>query len=86
MVQRGPDKSVSNERILFEIMIGDGPAVFASELETELPLSRQQITSRLDQLESQNLVTSKKASGRRLWWLTEKGKGRLSETARDELN
>lgn len=85
MAKRGPERVVSDDRILLEILLASGPAVFASELEAELPLSRQQITNRLSGLEDGGFVMSKLASGRRVFWLTDEGHERVIRAARDQL-
>lgn len=82
-MSRGPDRTVTDERILLEFILNPGPAFFASEFEDDLPVTRQRITGILDEMEDDGLVTSKKASGRRLWWLTDKGEERVTSTARE---
>jgi predicted ArsR family transcriptional regulator len=86
MKNRGPERTVSDERILLEILLARGPAVFSSEVAESVPLSRQQIRSRLANLEEEGFVASKSASGRRLWWLTDRGEKRVQDTARDQLS
>lgn len=85
MAKRGADRTVSDERILLEFLLSPDPALFTSEVSEPLPLSRQRINDLLDQLESDGFVTSKTASGRRLWWLTPAGTKRVTEAAREEL-
>lgn len=60
--------------------------MFTSEIENELPLSRQQLNNRLSGLEEDGYVTSKKASGRRLWWLTDRGCKQVAEAVRETLD
>ncbi len=86
MPKRGPDPDIPDERLLFEIMFARGPAVFTSEVEQELDLSRQRINERLTSLEEEDLLVSKKASGRRLWWITEAGKAQAAEFIRENLS
>ncbi len=86
MSKRGPEPDISDERLLFEIMLVRGPAAFASEIEEQVPLSRQRISKRLGQLEDAGLVVSKKAAGRRLWWVTDAGKKQASDTVRERLS
>jgi len=81
----GRDKSVSDSRLLVEFVLASDPAFFASELADNVPISRVQVNSRLDQLEEQGLVASKTASGRRLWWLTDDGRQRATEAVRDRF-
>ena len=86
MSKRGPEPDISDERLLLEMMLARGPAVFASEIEEEIPLSRQRISNRLGNLEEVGLVVSKKAAGRRLWWVTDSGKQKASTYMREELS
>ena len=86
MAKRGPEPDIPDDRLLFEIMLVRGPAAFASEIEEQVPLSRQRITKRLNDLEDEGLVVSKKATGRRLWWLTDSGKAKASSSIREKLS
>lgn len=85
MSKRGPEPDISDERLIFEIILTRGPAAFASEIEENIELSRQRITKRLSGLEDDGLVVSKKASGRRLWWVTDSGKKKASDAIREKL-
>lgn len=85
MVKRGPDKTVSDERILIEMLVAEGPAVFTSEIENEVSITRQRLNDRLSELEESGYVTSKHASGRRLWWLTSEGVELAKEYARADM-
>jgi len=86
MPNRGPEPNTSDERLLIEILLTRGPAAFASEIEEEVPLSRQRISKRLGDLESDGLVVSKKAAGRRLWWATDAGKSAAADAIRQEIS
>lgn len=86
MPNTGPERSVTNDRILLEFVLNSGPAFFASEFEEHLSISRQRINEILDELEEDGYVTSKKASGRRLWWLTDEGNERVSRIARERFD
>lgn len=85
MAKTGPERQVTDERLMLEIVINPDPAVFASEIEENVPISRQRVTGRLDDLEEKQFVYSKRASGRRLWWLTQKGRERVEERAREAI-
>lgn len=85
MPSPGKDRTVTDDRLLLEFVLGSGPAFFASEFEEDLDLSRQRISQILDELEGEGYVASKKASGRRLWWLTEKGEQRVAKAARERF-
>jgi|GEM_PF-507560 DNA-binding MarR family transcriptional regulator len=86
MPNRGPGPDIPDERLLFEIMLVRGPAAFASEIEEQISLSRQRITKRLNDLEDEDLAVSKRAAGRRLWWVTDSGKAKASAHIRDKLS
>ncbi|WP_181691366.1 MarR family transcriptional regulator [Natronomonas sp. LN261] len=79
------DREVSDERVLLEFLLTSDPALFTSELSENLPITRQRVGQLLNELEQDGLVTSKKASGRRLWWLTTSGKEYIAGIARERL-
>jgi len=85
MAKRGSDRKVSDDRILLEFLLSPDPALFTSEISDPLPLSRQRINDLLNNMEERGLVTSKTASGRRLWWMTTEGHKKVSEAAREDL-
>jgi len=82
MARRGPERTVRDERLLLEFIVSADPAFFSSEIAENVPLSRPQVNDRLDQLEDAGLVTSKTASGRRLWWITPDGREAVASRAR----
>lgn len=87
MGEVGRDRSVTDERILLEFLLTSDPALFTSEVSAELPITRQRVNQILEELENEEgYVTSKRASGRRLWWLTPKGHEYIAEVAREKLN
>jgi predicted transcriptional regulator len=85
MAKRGSNRKVSDDRILLEFLLSADPALFTSEVSDPLPLSRQRVNDLLNELEKEGLVTSKTASGRRLWWMTPEGHQQVVEAARDKL-
>ena len=85
MGERGADRSVKNERVLLEFLLSADPALFTIEVAENLPLSRQRVNTILDELEGDGLVKSKRKSGRRLWWITNKGHAKVAESAREKL-
>lgn len=86
MPTRGPEERVSKERLLLEVFVHPDPALFASEIEPEVPITRQRINERLDKLEDEGLVYSKHASGRRIWWMTQSGREFVAEAAREAIS
>ncbi|GAA0297227.1 hypothetical protein GCM10009066_09450 [Halarchaeum salinum] len=75
----GRKKDVSDMEILRAIQTIPGPAFLTSELADRIGLSRQGTSRRLHDLEEEGLLATKKAGGRRLWWLTYDGERRLAE-------
>jgi len=86
MPKRGPDRKVSDERILLEFVLSSDPVYTASEFEDRFPLTRQQISSRLNEMQDKGYVTSKMASGRRFWWITDEGREFVADRARTKLD
>ncbi len=87
MPTSGPDREVTDERVLLEFILTADPAMFASEVADNLPVSRQRVTTLLDDMENDDgWVTSKHASGRRLWWLTPTGRKQAAEELRMRLD
>lgn len=86
MGKAGRKETVSDERLLLEFLLTSDPALFTSEIAVNLPLTKQRVNQRLDDLETDDgYVTSKKASGRRLWWMTPEGHEHIAAFARERL-
>lgn len=81
MGRRGPQPTVSDERILRHFALSADPVFVASELSEKFDLSRQQLLNRLDSLETEGLLTSKTVSGRRLFWITDDGRAAAADEA-----
>ncbi|WP_161945924.1 helix-turn-helix domain-containing protein [Halalkaliarchaeum desulfuricum] len=73
MAKRGRKPEVSDREILREFVVSPDPAFVASELGEKLNMSRQGVLNRLDDLEERHLLQSKKAAGRRIFWITHQG-------------
>lgn len=87
MPKSGPDREVTDERVLLEFILTADPALFASEVAENLPVSRQRVTTLLDNMEEdEGWVTSKHASGRRLWWISSTGRKQAAEELRKRLD
>lgn len=86
MPKHGPDRTVTDDRLLLEFVLQPHPAFFASDFEDSIRISRQQISKRLSQLEEEGYVVSRKAAGRRMWWITEKGRTRVAGLAREKFD
>lgn len=79
MGERGRKKTVSDEEILRRFAYSPDPAFFTSEFTDVFDMSRQGILSRLDDLEDQGYLRSKKAAGRRVFWITTEGLEKVSQ-------
>lgn len=80
MAGRGRDKTVSDVEILLLFILTPEPAFMASEFTDAVDMTRQGVLKRLDDLEDQGYLESKKASGRRMFWITEEGRQFVSES------
>ena len=81
----GRRKTISDEEFLRVISTiqneESDPVITSSELADEVPLGRQGVYQRLEELESQDLVRSKKVGTGRAWWLTVQGQASLNENS-----
>jgi len=76
----GPDRQVTDKDILLELRNHYSPAMNASEISDELPVSRQTVDKRLRALEDRELVHTRKVGRVRVWWLSDAGKQFLHES------
>jgi predicted ArsR family transcriptional regulator len=85
----GESTKVDDNRILIEFLLNPAPALYASDIAANLPVTRQTVQNRLEAMEQPEdgppLVTSRKASGRRSWWLTTAGREQATSYAREQL-
>lgn len=79
MADRGRKKTVSDVEILRQFAYSPDPAFFATEFTDEFDMSRQGVLARLDDLEDRGFLRSKKASGRRVFWITHDGLEKVSQ-------
>jgi len=81
---------VSDDRILLEFVLNPSPALFPSDISSEVSIGTEGIRQRLKKLENPDehppLVIRRDASGRNLYWLTQEGKERVSESLRQLLD
>ena len=76
----GRKPTVSDEDILKEIALAPDPIVTAVEIAEDIEMTQQGAHSRLESLEEQSFVRSKKVGSRaRVWWLTDLGRQQLAE-------
>jgi predicted transcriptional regulator len=87
MARPGPEKRVSDLRLLLELGVKD-EFVFAKEIMDEVSLEAvQTVRDRLNELVAQTeYVELKKVSNRNLYRLTESGRQRLLEELRTRLD
>lgn len=86
MAEPGSGREVTYERLLLEFLLTADPALFASELAENLPVGTTRVNQLLDELEDDGFVTSKHASGRRLFWLTPEGHQYIADVARNRIS
>lgn len=85
---RGRKRKVSDERLLFEVLVADGDAVFASEVQEHVDLeSVQGVRDRLNELvtDSEHL-SRRKVSGRNLYSLPDAGRDHVLGVIRGNLD
>lgn len=70
----GRKPQTTDREILKAIALSPHPVVVASELESELDMTRQGIHSRLEGLEESGYVESAMKAASRVWWLTDDGR------------
>lgn len=70
----GRKPSVPNSEVLHLIKVAPAPVVTATELNENLDMTRQGANSRLNALEEEGYLRSKKVgAAARVYWITEKG-------------
>jgi len=69
---RGRDRSVSDVRLLLEIILQRDRPLFSSDLE-EIPLSRERCRQILRDLDDEGLVEVEVVNGSNLYYITEEG-------------
>lgn len=76
MARPGPERKVSDDRLLLELFLADSDSVFAKEIQDNVPLETiQGVRDRLNMLvDESEYVTVRKVSGRNLYTLTDEGR------------
>lgn len=82
---RGRPRSVSDERLLVELLIHPDRAVFTTELADIIDVENQTIRDRMKNLEQEGYVKIDDVSGVKLYRLTEEGMTYLRELLRSEF-
>ena len=86
MGSTGPDRTVTDDRILIEFIIRQDPAFFPREFQDQFDLTTQQLRNRLKMLEAEGLVESKKVSNRLLYWITDEGYKQAATAVRENFD
>ena len=80
---RGRTPSVSDERLLIEILIHQDRMVMAGEIADQVDVTNQTIRDRMVELEDQGRVEHERVSNRYLYRLTDDGLSSLRTSLRD---
>jgi len=83
---RGRKSTVSEDRVLLEILLNRDRAVFASEIADNLPVGKERVRQILSTAVTENRVQKESVSGRNLYRLTDEGFTRLAATLRSEFD
>jgi len=79
MPKPGRKPTVSDAEILRKIAAFPDPVITSVELADAIDMTQQGAYSRLESLESEGFVRSKKVGSRaRVWWITDRGRQQLS--------
>jgi len=82
---RGRNRSVSDVRLLLEIMLQRDRPLFSSDLEA-LPLSRERCRQILRDLDNEGLVRIETVNARNLYYITDEGFAVLADELRARLD
>lgn len=80
---RGRTPTVSDDRLLVELLLHQDRRVMAGELAEQVGVTGQTIRTRMEDLEDDGLVTRERASNRNLYRLTKDGRVFLKTLLRD---
>ena len=76
------ERETADDVLLMEFLLSDDPCLFTKEIANAVNMSRQGVTSRLEELESNGYLNSKMQRDR-VYWLTETGRGRARESLKE---
>jgi len=82
---RGRNRSVSDVRMLLEIMLQRDRPLFSNDLD-DIPLSRERCRQILRELDDEGLVTSETVGSSNLYYITDDGFQVLAEELRARLD
>lgn len=83
---RGRNPSVTDSRLLLELLLARDRAVFVAELADQVPLTQERVRQLMTDLESRGLVEQNMVSNRNLYRLSDAGLDLLAEDLRDALD
>lgn len=82
---RGYDRSVSDVRILLEIVLQRDRPLFSSDLD-DIPLSRERCRQILRDLDEQGFVSVEEVNGSNLYYITDEGFAVVADELRTRLD
>jgi Mn-dependent DtxR family transcriptional regulator len=82
---RGRPPTITDDRLLVEILLHSDRRVFSSELAGELPVSNQTVRDRMAELETEGYVNIERLDGGNLYLLSDDGVERLTTLLREEI-
>jgi predicted ArsR family transcriptional regulator len=83
---RGRKSSVSENRVLLEILLNRDRAVFASEIAEELPVGKERVRQILKTAAAEDRVQKESVSGRNLYRLSDNGFDHLAAALRSKFD
>jgi predicted ArsR family transcriptional regulator len=83
---RGRKSSVSENRVLLEILLNRDRAVFASEIAEELPVGKERVRQILKTAAAEDRVQKESVSGRNLYRLSDDGFDHLAAALRAQFD
>jgi len=84
-VCRGRNSSVSDERVLLEILLSERRLVKLSDIDPHIPLSKERIRQILEDMEQEGYVEVER-EGMNFYRLTDDGHEHLKTELRDRIN
>jgi predicted ArsR family transcriptional regulator len=83
---RGRKSSVSENRVLLEILLNRDRAVFASEIAEEVPVGKERVRQILKTAVAEDRVEKESVSGRNLYRLSDDGFETLATALRSQFD
>jgi predicted ArsR family transcriptional regulator len=83
---RGRPPTISDDRLLIELLLHSDRRVFSGELAAEVPVSNQTVRDRMAELETEGYINIDRLDGGNLYSLSDDGIERLRDLLREEIN